>query len=1240
MSDIQENNSDIAIVGMSGAFPGAESIDEFWENLLAGKSGFEEVSDKDLEEAAIPKEVYDRVNYVKKAAPMSAAKCFDAEFFGYSANEAKIMDPQHRVFLEHSWLALENAGYIPDECEGVVGVYGGSSLSRYLLTNMNINTQAFDIDDFQKMLANDKDYLTTRVSHRLNLTGPSINVQSACSTSLLAVQMGVLSLQTFQCDVALCGGVTINTPHKVGYIYSEGMIFSPDGHCRPFCDDANGTVFGEGVGVVVLKRLQDALESDDNIVAIIKSAAVNNDGRDKVGFTAPSMLGQSEVISIAQELAEVSPEQICFIETHGTATAMGDPIELAGLKKVFGRLSEGKPFCALGTLKANIGHLDAAAGVASLIKTALIAKHKIIPPSFSSENQFPRMDEEGTPFYFNADIVDLNANKMPLYLGVSSFGVGGTNVHAILTSPPTIQENNSVQLSDNRMLVFSAKSEASVTRQQNMVVDYLEAHPEDISDAAYSLFEYRKRFEYRSFVLAIEKGCGEPQVKKYRAVIKSREVVKTAFAFSGQSSQYVNMTKELYSKVPVYKSFLNECFDLLEQQGQKKYQDILFVENNEGDNDLSDTETVQVSLFITEYSLAKTLIYFGLVPDVMLGHSLGEYVAATLAGVFSLKDAIKVVCARGRLMSSSPKGGMLVIHQTREIIEALIGDALTIAIENSAENVVVAGMVEEINLFTQILDKESIQYTRLKNEHPFHTVYMESVLDAFREIINTVDLRSASIPLISATPGYTGKDMSTSEYWVQHIRKEVNFHAAVRECIDKYEVDTVLEVGPGGALCSFFNTAYPVEDLLLVQTVPSKPKILDTIFTFYGAIASLWCRGLSIDLYRANFITEARQIPLPGYQFLRNEHWLDPISDTVSRVRTVAAPKNFKGIPSDLESGARHDLDRSLLSVWQHILGIDELTIDDNFFELGGDSVTALKLVKDMHKATGLTLASSILFECPTIRLIVDEGSEGIKKAASVLSLNGVEAGVPLFCLCGVQIYKEFADYFSDIPVYGMYAEQEIAVIQQESGMEDQISIKNLVDAYVDAIKRQLKGKKFSLVGLSFGGLLALEVAKEMKAMGFDVEHVVLFDSYLATSHRRTLLQLFKDFSDRAKKYGIKTLFLKIQKRLFNRINKGLVRNSNGGWSHQSAEAKRGAAFYKIASFYEENGKEFDFDVLLIKAARTTVGFGFSGKQDYGLKKIIKGRLGLAEVDADHVDMIKGRAARKVHEIVYNYMYK
>lgn len=809
------NDSEIAIIGMSCCFPGAKNIEDFWQNLQDGVKSISFFDERELVASGVDPTLLSNPNYVKAGGVLSDIELFDASFFDFSAKEAEMMDPQHRLFLEHAWEAIESAGYDTQTYEGLIGVYAGLGMNTYLLNNLAPNFNLLESAvAFQLMIGNDKDFLPTRVSYKLNLKGPSVNVQTACSTSLVAIHLACQSLLNGECDITLAGGVSVHVPQKVGYLYQEGMILSPDGHCRAFDARAKGTVGGSGVGVVVLKRLEDALEDGDCIHAAIKGSAINNDGSLKVGYTAPSVDGQTAVISEAQAIAGVEAETIGYIEAHGTGTALGDPIEIAALTQAFSASTQKQGFCAIGSVKTNFGHLDTAAGVASLIKTVLALKHKMIPPSLHFEKPNPQIDFVNSPFYVNTVLSEWKANGTPRRAGVSSFGLGGTNAHVVLEEAPDVEVQESRGAGEQgrrwQLLLLSAKTSTALETTTANLAQHLKQHSDvNLADVAYTLQVGRQAFDHRRIVVCQDL---EEAVKALESIEPQRVFTHyqqpchrpVVFMFPGQGTQYVNMAEELYQVEPTFRQQVDICSDLLKPLLGLDLRQVLYPSEQQTEAAaelLQQTAITQPALFVIEYALAKLWMEWGVHPQSMIGHSIGEYVAATLAGVFSLEDALAVVSARGQLMQQLPAGAMLAVPLPEIEVQPLLGKTLSLAAINAPSLCVVSGATESVDALQNQLASQGVECRRLHTSHAFHSSMMEPMLEPFIEQFKQVSLQPPQIPYISNVTGtwITAAEATDPSYWARHLRQTVRFACGMQQLL-KEPAQILLEVGPGRTL--------------------------------------------------------------------------------------------------------------------------------------------------------------------------------------------------------------------------------------------------------------------------------------------------------------------------------------------------------------------------------------------------------------------------------------------------------
>jgi acyl transferase domain-containing protein len=897
--------NDIAIIGMSGRFPKARNITEFWQNLRDGVECISFFSEQELQAAGVNPALLDEPDYVNAAGVLDDIELFDASFFGFNPREAEIMDPQHRFFLECAWESLENAGYDPERYRGAIGIFGGASENYYkpnLLSNPDIVAL---MGGFQMSIANEKDFMTTRVSYKLNLRGPSLAIQTTCSTSLVSVCVACQSLLNYHCDIALAGGVSIGIPQTTGYFYQVGGILSPDGHCRAFDAEAKGTVGGNGVGIVVLKRLADALADGDCIRAVIKGSAINNDGSLKIGYTAPSVDGQAEVIAMAQAAAGIDPETISYIEAHGTATPLGDPIEIAALTQAFRARTEKKNYCAIGSVKTNVGHLDTAAGVTGLIKTVMALEHELLPPSLHFKSPNPEIDFANSPFYVNAALAEWKANGTPRRAGVSSYGVGGTNAHVIVEEAPAVEPSGPSR--PWQLLMLSAKTPSALENATANLAQHLQHHQElNLADVAYTLQVGRGVFSQRRMVVckdlddAVESLKTVDRKRVFTATEEPRER-PVVFMFPGQGAQYVNMAADLYREEPSFREQVDICSELLKPHLGLDLRSLLYPDDETTTEDaaqqLNQTIIAQPALFVIEYALARLWISWGVRPAAMVGHSIGEYVAACVAGVFSLEDALGLVATRGRLMQSLPGGAMLSVPLSEKELRPLLSEKLSLAAINGPSMCVVSGTEEEVEQLATRLAQKDVACRRLHTSHAFHSEMMEPVLESFTRQVKKIKLSPPQIPYLSNVNGtwITEAVATDASYWSKQLRQTVRFAENLEEVLKDPE-QVLLEVGPGQTLSTFARqqaqrqTSTPV----VLNSLRSPQERRSDVSFLLSTLGRLWLSGSQIDWPSFYEHERRRRVPLPSYPFERERYWVElqqQTSDSVAQRRASSGKK-------------------------------------------------------------------------------------------------------------------------------------------------------------------------------------------------------------------------------------------------------------------------------------------------------------------------------------------------------------
>ena len=924
-SEQRKLDSAIAIIGMAGRFPDAENLQQFWRNLENGVESLVDFSDAELVAAGVPASYLQNPNFVKRGSLLKGADLFDASFFGFNPREAEILDPQQRIFLECAWEAIEDAGYGGEARPAAIGVYAGTSMNSYAMTSLFSNPDVMESAGFyQVMIAADKDFLATRVSYKLNLKGPSVTIQTACSTSLVAVQTASQALLSRQCDMALAGGVSVTFPQGTGYLYVDGMIFSPDGHCRPFDEEGRGIRGGSGAGIVVLKRLEDAVRDGDNIHAVILGAAVNNDGSAKMGYSAPSAEGQSAVISAAIRMSGIDPATIGYVEAHGTGTPIGDPIEIAGLEQAFRAYTDKKHSCAIGALKGNIGHLDAAAGVAGLIKTVLTLRHKRIPPTLNFSKANPAIDFENSPFYVNEKLCDWPSDGTPRRAAVSSFGIGGTNAHAILEEAP-VPANSKVEW-PAQVLVLSARTRTALDAMTSRMASHLESNPSiPLADACYTLQVGRTRFPHRRMLVCASKeeaigglrGSGEQKTATAFEELANRPVT---FMFSGQGSQYPGMARGLYETQPTFRQHLDFCAEFLKQDLGCDLRTVLHATNADSQI-LNETRIAQVALFAIEYSLAQMWMSWGVQPDTMIGHSIGEYVAACLAGVFSVEDALHIVAARGRIMQQMPAGTMLAVPMPAADVTEFLDDTICLAAANSPSFCTLSGPTPAIAALENRLKSRGVACRILHTSHAFHSSMMDGAVKLFLEEMKRVALHPPSKPFISNVTGtYIKPEQATDpRYWAEQLRQPVHFAKGIGE-LTASQGRVFLEVGPGQTLTTFArDCTRGVVGCQILSSLPHPKDSQSDVAFLLNTLGKLWLAGVPVNWDAFHIGERLHRVSLPTYSFERQRYFVEPKAQSAAAVSPEPAAKRQdlndwfyvpswqRGVfPSTLSTGERH----------------------------------------------------------------------------------------------------------------------------------------------------------------------------------------------------------------------------------------------------------------------------------------------------------------------------------------------
>lgn len=885
--DIEVDENDIAIVGMAAHLPGARTIDGYWANLRDGVESIRKLTAEELRAVGEPEHISGHPNYVPYAAVLEGFETFDAEFFGFSPKEAAIMDPQHRQFLEVAWQALENAGHPPEKTPGPVGVFAGCGMGSYFYFNICSNPDMVDnVGMFLlRHTGNDKDFLATRLSHVLDLKGPSVNMQTACSTSLVTTHYACQALMNGECDMALAGGVTIELPHARGYIFKEGEVLSPDGHCHAFDHRAQGTVFGSGAGVIVLRRLADAIADGDHIWSVIKGTAINNDGAAKAGYLAPSVDGQASAISEAQMMAQTPADTIDYIECHGTGTYLGDPIEVAALSQAFAETTSDKGFCRIGSVKTNIGHLDTAAGVASLIKTSLSLHHKQIPPSLGYEVPNPAIDFDDSPFVVNDTLTDWVSHKGPRRAGVNSLGVGGTNAHVVLEEAPmraTSEESDW----PFQILAVSGRSKAALDGNSAALAAHLRANTEQpLADVAWTLKEGRRAFEKRRIIVAADheeaalllEDNDPRRVFTHSVVTENPEVV---FMFPGGGAQYVGMARDLYETEPVFQDWIDRGLDILQPKLDYDIRAVWLpgpADHAKAEERLK-TPSVQLPLImIVEYALAQLWMSWGVKPDALVGHSMGENTAACVAGVMTIEDCIGLVHLRGQLFDTVAPGGMLSVSLSAAALEPLLGDDLDLAAINAPNLSVATGPQASLDDLAETLKLRDVDCQRIGINIAAHSRMLEPILNCFGDYLRSITLNVPQIPIVSNRTGkmMTDAQATDPDYWVGHLRHTIRYADCITTLAETAD-RVFIEVGPGKALSSLTGMHDKVTANQVISSLRHPEDATPDDAYFMAMLGRFWAVGGQLDWTQIWGQARRNRVPLPSYAFQRAPYFIEP----------------------------------------------------------------------------------------------------------------------------------------------------------------------------------------------------------------------------------------------------------------------------------------------------------------------------------------------------------------------------
>lgn len=1117
----QTTNNAIAIIGMAGRFPGANSVDQFWENLCNGVESIVELSDEQLAAAKVDPLILQNPNYVKREGVLDGVSSFDAALFRYTPRDAELLDPQQRALLETAWEALEDAGYgNQGEHASSVGVFAGMGTTNYMLNNILSNPAVMETRDlFQIQLLNDKDFVATRIAYKLNLKGPAFTVQSGCSTALVAVDLACTSLLSHKCDMALAGGAAIKVPHASGYLYQEGHILSPDGRCRAFDADAHGTAPGSGSAMVVLKRLADAEADGDHIWAIIKGSAINNDGAHKAGFTAPSVDGQAEVISAALAQAQVDARSIGYVECHGTATPLGDPIEIAALTKAYRQSTDAIGFCAIGSVKTNIGHLDSAAGVTGLIKAALCLYHKKIPESLHFQRANSKLELDGSPFHVNRSLTDWTTGDLPRRAAVSSFGIGGTNAHVVLEEAPEQSTNCNAPCSQ-QLLLLSAANPAALARLGHKLAQGFQAAPEqNLANIAHTLAVGRATLAHRQILVCRDTrdaalGLGPEQgSRRLSGFAEGNKDV--FFMFSGQGSQHVNMGCALYNEEPVFRATIDECATLLQELLGIDMRTVLYPDNQAIDTSKRFNEFIQPIFFSVQYALAKLWLSWGVQPRAMIGHSVGEYAMACIAGVMSLFDALQLVTIRGKLVQSTSQGAVIAISMRSEQLKHYLGAGLSLAVVNAPKRCLVSGTQEAVVELNKRLLQIGVHCHVVKTSHAVHSSLLDPILEEFAAHVRQATLHPPKLAYVSSvTGGWVNADeVCTVGYWVRNLRDPVLFGDGIEKLLMNKNC-ALLEIGPGHALANLVRR-HPGRsaDQIAFSSLPNSHEIGGDRPSLLTTLGKLWLSGVNVD-WRGLFPPDQhRRVALPTYPFERTNHWVT----AGVRAETYTTQFNTRSGDRRQQDRDRREIDLGplltteisapgqcgeieykLIQIFQKVLGLDELGIHDRFSDIGGDSLVAITVVTKIERYFGRRLPVAVLLEKQTphrLALLLAD-TEKLNQQHSLLVEIQIGSGnlPPLFC---IHPYGgHVVGYYPLAHLFG--PEQSVYGIESQGLDNDAPPYTDLVAMaanYVEIIREIQPQGPYYLLGHSMGGNIAWEMACQLQLQGQTVGLLALFDA-------------------------------------------------------------------------------------------------------------------------------------------------
>ncbi|MGP9022571.1 type I polyketide synthase [Streptomyces sp. BR1] len=1091
----------VAVVAMAARFPGADTVEEFWDNLAAGRESIRPITDEEFLAAGGDPAALTDPDVVRMASVIEGIDRFDSAFFGYSPAEAEVVDPQQRLLLECAYHALEQAGYAGGHGDLQVGVYAGAGDSRYYPAHVHprFAGQSASVALVHAATSNSLGTLATRISYELGLTGPSLSIQTACSTALVGIHTACQDLIDYRCDLALAGAVSLNPSALLGYRHVPDGPFSPDGRCRAFAADAAGTSSGDGVGMVVLKRLEDAIADGDRIRAVIRGSAINNDGRRKVGFTAPSTEGQTEAILAAQVAAGVDADSIGYVEAHGTATRIGDPIEVAALTKAFRESSDREGYCALGSVKSNIGHLGAAAGIASFIKAVLALEHRQIPPTLHFTRPNPLIDFATGPFRVPTSLEEWESGAAPRRAAISAFGVGGTNAHVIVEEAPPVPAAQPQRTEGWHILPLSARTPGALRGQAENLGRHLTRHPDlDLADVAHSLRTDRPAMPHRAAVAARSTDQAAQILLhplQAPAKIRGEDAPPVAFLLPGGGTQYIGMGADLYRELPVYRDAVDRCAEILLRATGRDVRTALYEHTEPGSVDAF------LALVVTEFALATALMEQGVRPAAFIGHSLGEYTAACLAGVMSLEEMLPLVAERIRLIASAG-GATVSVALGEEALGGHLTDELSLAAVNGPAACTVGGREDAVAALEARLLADSVPFRRLRMPAAAHSHVLDPILGAFGDALRTVTLRPPRIPYVTNVTGtwITDEQATSVAHWLDHTRHTVRFTDGIASLWERGN-PVLVEIGPGDGLAKLAGAR--LGDVTTVPTMRHAKAETPDGQVFAEALGRLWSAGVAVDITGGD--TQPRRVPLPGYAFDRRRHWIDapgakPLAEAEAEQSEEQPSRAPRPYLTTEYTEPRNALERTVAGYWEEALGIDGIGVHDNYFDLGGDSMRAVLLAGRMRGDKVVDVPAAAFLSAPTIAGLVTlagrGGVSGQEAFAPLLPLRADGDQRPLFCVQpGAGIAWRYSGLLPHLgarqPVYGI----------QAHGLDGTLPLaadaKEMVGFYLAHLREVQPEGPYRLLGWSYGGFVAHAMAVALQRQGEQVELLAMLDSPL-----------------------------------------------------------------------------------------------------------------------------------------------